>query len=324
MTEFVSPHIRNVLKTYQDSATKSLQGPGSSLAIYSSAMKKEIYSPDGDESIIVPTFPPPEMPIPILSAADTGRGILYETILEGKPIGCFRLGGEMRLCFPQVLNNVLMDFGLDQINRIFDELRIFCSQCSLEQLNQFKAAKILPEDVNSSGLITRTNAERLCSALLHQPQRPRILKNAQSFKVIHRCFGKTEGICTPELYSQKDPHCIRCIKCNGMFSPQMFVCHVHQQQENSTLHWGFDSNNWRAYIQVAEDQDNREKYVKLLEEFKERDQQEMTSMPSTKQEDEHVKRKVSHSSLLCAICQSTCIHGHIYRVSRLNTVAMIT
>lgn len=295
MTEFVTPHLRTVLKTYQDSATKSLQGPGSSLAVHTAAMKKELHSPElTDEASVAPPPlpPPPEIPQPVLSAADTGRGVLYETILEGKPIGCFMLGGEMRLCFPQVLNNVLTDFGLDQINRIFDDLRIFCSQCTLEQLNQFKAAKILPEDVNSSGLITRTNAERLCGALLHRPERPRIAKNAISFKVVHRCFGKCEGICTPDLYSYKDPACIRCIECNGMFSPQRFVCHVHQKQENSTLHWGFDSNNWRAYLQVVTDEENRDKYTAYLDELKEREQRDAIAIINMQRDISHLKRKV--------------------------------
>ncbi|XP_031623190.1 ski oncogene [Contarinia nasturtii] len=294
MNEFVTPHLRSVLKIYQDSATKSLQGPGSSIVVHSSAMKKEIPSPDLRDEPITPAAPPlqpPEIPQPVLSAADTGRSILYETILEGKQIGCFLLGGEMRLCFPQVLNNVLMNFGLDQINRIFDELRIFCSQCSPDQLNQFKAAKILPEDVNTSGLITRTNAERLCSALLHRGERAPIVKNAISFRVIHRCFGKCEGICTPEFYSYKDPACIRCIECNLMFSPQRFVCHVHSNQENSTLHWGFDSNNWRAYLQVSEDEENREKYTALLDELREREQRDMVIALNIQRDDSNLKRK---------------------------------
>lgn len=291
MNDFVTPHLRSVLKTYQDSATKSLQGPGSTLVV-STAMKKEIPSPKLEPP--QPPLQPPEIPQPVLSTPDTGRSILYETILEGKPIGCFLLGGEMRLCFPQVLNNVLMDFGLDQINRIFDELRIFCSQCSPEQLNQFKAAKILPEDVNTSGLITRTNAERLCSALLHHGERLRMAPNAVSFRVIHRCFGKCIGICTPDLYSFKEPAFIRCTECNGMFSPQRFVCHVHQQQENGTLHWGFDSNNWRAYLQVAEDEDNREKYASYLDDIRDREQQHDSMISLSMQRDvNQLKRKVT-------------------------------
>ena len=29
-----------------------------------------------------------------------------------------------------------------------------------------------------------------------------------------------------------------------------FVCHTHQAPETRTCHWGFDSANWAAYIQV--------------------------------------------------------------------------
>lgn len=283
-TEFVTPQLRTVLKEYQDSAPKSLQGPGLSLV----HPKKELLSPDDKANEVVPLIipqapPPPEISQPVLSAADTGRGILYETLVEGKPIGCFLLGGEMRLCLPQFLNNVLTDFTLDQINRIFDELRIFCSQCTPEQLNEFKAAKILPEDVKASGLITRTNAERLCSAMLHRPER-RAHKGghaalaqtmgAISFKVYHRCFGKCEGICTPDMYGFKDPACIECVECRGLFSPQKFVCHVHRRQENRTCHWGFDSANWRAYLHVAEDEENRDKYTKMLDDLRDHEYQE--------------------------------------------------
>lgn len=157
----------------------------------------------------------------------------------------------MRLCIPQILNNVLTDFTLDEIYRFIDEQRIFCSQCTPEQLNEFKAARILPDDVNSAGLITRTNAERLCSALLHRSsdRRRPLTKGALAFRVFHRCFGKAEGVCMPELFTWKDQACIECLECRGMFAPQQFVCHVHRQ-ENGTLHWGFDSSNWRAYLQV--------------------------------------------------------------------------
>ncbi|XP_039949932.1 putative mediator of RNA polymerase II transcription subunit 26 [Bactrocera tryoni] len=219
--------------------------------------------------------PPPELSQPIFTAPDSGSGVLYETRLEGKTIGCFSLGGEMRLCLPQFLNNVLADFTLDQINRIFDELGIYCSQCSPDQLLEFKAAKILPTDVKASGLITRTDAERLCAALLHRVDRNNYIsdddipKGAISFKVYHRCFGKCDGICTPELYSYTKPTCIMCLECKGWFSPQKFVGHVHREVENRTCHWGFDSRNWHDYLHVALDVENREKYQKILDELKE-------------------------------------------------------
>lgn len=298
--QFVTPKLRTVLKTYQSSATKSLQGPGHALI---HPHKKEIESPEiGDEAVSLPSPmapppPPPVLPHPILTAPDPGRGILHTTILEGKPIGCFLLGGEMRLCLPQIFNNILTNFGMDQINRVFDELRIFCSQCTPEQLQEFKLAKILPEDVMSSGLITRTNAERLCSALLHHAESPRnSAKGTPSFKVYHRCFGKTEGFCYPNLYTFEEPACIQCLDCKGMFSPQRFVCHVHDpRQENQTCHWGFDSNNWRAYIHVDLQDESYEQHEKILDALRERERRatECYIEMFHRQEREHLKRKVS-------------------------------
>jgi SKI/SNO/DAC family/c-SKI Smad4 binding domain len=290
MTEFVPPTIRTVLKTYQDSAVKSLQGPGLSLV---HPHKRELDSPDLSEPPHIAHLPPPELPQPILSAPDPEHGSLQETTLEGKRIGCYMMGGEMRLCFPQILNNILTDFKIDQIYRVFDELHIFCSQCTPEQLNEFKTAKILPDDTKASGLITRTNAERLCSALLHRPDTSaRTPKGALSFRVYHRCFGKCEGVCSPEMYSFKEPACIECTECRGMFSPQMFVCHAHRPQENQTCHWGFDSGNWRAYLHVALDEKNREDFTKILDNLKEREIQDAALYLLNQRDLCHLKRKV--------------------------------
>lgn len=266
---------------------------GSSLAAAHSLM------PPAPIKIMPP--PPPEVSQPILSAADSGSGELYETRLEGKTIGCFSLGGEMRLCLPQFLNNVLAEFSLEQINRSFDDLGIFCSQCTPDQLMEFKAAKILPSDVKSSGLITRTDAERLCAILLHRSDRNSYInvedipKGAISFKVYHRCFGKCEGICTPDMYSYQKPTCIMCLECKGWFSPQKFVGHVHRKVENRTCHWGFDSRNWHDYLHVALDVENREKYQKILDELKE---VEIKEQLKAQQEINYLKRKVSANMLL--------------------------
>ena len=45
-----------------------------------------------------------------------------------------------------------------------------------------------------------------------------------------------------------------CTECRSYLSPQKFVSHSHSQQENRTCHWGFDSSNWAAYIQVSSSQ----------------------------------------------------------------------
>ncbi|KAH8392546.1 hypothetical protein KR215_010907, partial [Drosophila sulfurigaster] len=320
MTEYVTPMISSVLKKYQTSATKSLQGPAVALIkkeILSSPEPHELHShhhqppavrgagaqsggvgngsSERTQIYAAPLPLPPELSQPILSQPDSGCGELYETRLEGKTIGCFSLGGEMRLCLPQFLNNVLNDFTLEEINRIFDELGIYCSQCTPDQLVEFKAAKILPSDVKASGLITRTDAERLCAAMLQNSDRNSYVsveclpKGALSFQVYHKCFGKCEGICTPDMYSYQKPTCIKCLECDGWFSPQKFVGHVHRKSENRTCHWGFDSRNWHDYLHVALDVENREKYQRILDQLKE---VELKEMHKAQCELDHKKRKV--------------------------------
>uniref|UniRef100_A0A182JKF3 c-SKI SMAD4-binding domain-containing protein n=1 Tax=Anopheles atroparvus TaxID=41427 RepID=A0A182JKF3_ANOAO len=304
---YVPPHVISVLKTYQDTAPKSLHGPGLSLVHPSKAGSIVVRSdtPEhhvaaaaaaaashhhlhhtsgghygggrggggsgGDEeqpqrlSAIVP-------PVPIMTTPDPDCGIVQMTVLEGKRIGCFLLGGEMRLCLPQIFNHILEKFSLEQINVSIQELMIYLYNCTDQQLQEFKRARIIPETAKTCGLITRTNAERLCSALLHKPLELRTraaLKMGGSgghsaFRVYHRCFGKCDGIFTPELYSGEEPACVECCKCSGMFTPQEFVCHQHEPQEIRTCHWGFNSSNWALYIHVDEGEKNREEHAQLL------------------------------------------------------------
>lgn len=266
----VTQHLKTVLKNYQHSATKSLQGPGLSLI-----PAKAADSPDGKDDLeFVQPQPFPIQQLPILTSADKTCSERSETILEGQAISCFVVGGEKRLCLPQVLNSVLGDFTLPQINQVCDNLLIYCSRCTPEQLNVLKSQKILPSAAPSCGLITKTDAERLCSALLlgradNNAPTLRPKKGALSFMVYHECFGKCRGACVPEMYTAKTARCIECIDCQGWFSPQQFVCHVHRDLENRTVHWGFDSCNWRSYVLVADDQIDHEQYGKYLDEMKE-------------------------------------------------------
>lgn len=264
----VTPHLKNVLKNYQHSATKSLQGPGLVLPL----PKTELPSPEikEEESFVAAPFPIQQLPI--LTTPDTSCSERTETILEGESISCFIVGGEKRLCLPQVLNSVLRDFSLPQINHECDLLQIYCSRCTPEQLNVLKNGGILPSGAASSGLITKTDAERLCSALLYgQDVTPiRAKKGSPTFTVFHKCFGKCKGVCFPELYTSKIAKCIECTECRGGFSPQQFVCHIHKHfSENRTVHWGFDSSNWREYLKIGKDQQDQEQCKKYLDELKE-------------------------------------------------------
>ncbi|KAF4519837.1 hypothetical protein B566_EDAN006851 [Ephemera danica] len=303
-----SPHLKKVLKTYRLSAVKSLNGPSSVLSAEEVSAKMEngkgllISSPSPptlikkevdvttsaqqdavdrqelkmaieNETFLTPA-PFPIQQQPILTTPDQSKSDRSETVLEGETISCFVVGGERRLCLPQILNTVLSDFSLHEINKQCDRLQIFCSRCNSKQLEVLKVSGVLPMTAPSCGLITQTDAERLCSALLHYnaPRAPPSKPNPSylSFRVYHECFGECQGIITPALYSDRHSRCIECIECNGLFSPQHFVCHVHRDLENQTCHWGFDSTNWRSYLLLAEGQSNADILASALRDFKDR------------------------------------------------------
>jgi len=264
-----TPHLKKVLKKYQLCALKSLQGP--SVVLGQTANTEVVKECDPEP------FPPPPFPIqqvPILSEADS-RGERCDTVLEGEAISCFLVGGERRLCLPQILNTVLQNFSLSQINQVCDDLQIFCSRCNPEQLEELKVTGILPASAPSCGLITKTDAERLCSALLHHgtpaPSDRRGASPFPSFSVYHECFGKCRGIATPALFTTVTSRCIECLECHHVFAPQHFVCHAHRPLQNRTCHWGFDSMNWRSYLLATEAQPDYESAVKMLEFLKEKE-----------------------------------------------------
>jgi hypothetical protein len=126
---------------------------------------------------------------------------------------------------------------------------------SIFQLQVLKDATVLPVTAHQCGLITKSDAERLCSHLLDKsPPRASVFdpkSSPFSFKVQHECFGRCEGLVLPEAYTSPSARCIECLQCEGLFSPQKFVCHSHSP-ENRTCHWGFDSSNWLTYLQVDE------------------------------------------------------------------------
>ncbi|XP_071110190.1 ski oncogene-like isoform X1 [Haliotis cracherodii] len=269
----VTPHLQRVLKRFQNASVRSLSGPNGfpivndfskmSVADYRkvvASVKKCTPTEKGmdyDPFLAPPPFPIQQMPV--FSPVDSSRSERGDTILEGETISCFLVGGEKRLCLPQILNTVLRDFTLQQINAVCDDLHIFCSRCSPEQLDTLKVTGILPLSAPSCGLITKTDAERLTNALLHRnPEKYLEPPSPNSFKVYHECFGKCKGIFHPELYTSPDAKCIQCMDCHGLFCPPKFVCHSHKALENRTCHWGFDSTNWRSYLLLTKDQDCRE------------------------------------------------------------------
>ncbi|XP_022180251.1 ski oncogene [Myzus persicae] len=281
-----NPHINKVLKTYQMSAPRSLQGPNSVLdepsgaAVAVCSPKAPMPTATGGDSestggrkTPAPAPPPPPPLHPVLYVPDQSGCELFETELEWEKIACFMVGGEMRLCLPQILNTVLRDFTLTQINQVCDELRIYCSRCTPEQLDMLKHCQILPVTAPSCGLMTKTNAERLCFALLHRIPPPAAPVPDDvvtfSFEVFHDVFGKTRGVCMPELYTEKFSACIQCVECKALFAPQRFVNHIHRFTGTNSCHWGYKRENWKAYVKVSHGHPDYAQVVNLFETFKE-------------------------------------------------------
>ena len=285
------PGVKRVVQNFQSAATRSLSGPNiralsllsnlsmnpkMSLAEYHEYQKALSAAKKYPEDINIKDFHPHPFPIqqiPIFAPVDTSRSERSDTILIGETIACFTVGGEKRLCLPQILNTVLQRFDLNQINAVCDELHIFCSRCNHVQLETLKVMNILPSSAPSCGLITKTDAERLCHTLIERERNPtRSLEppSHNSFRVYHECFGKSNGVFNPDAYTSPDSLCIRCVDCSGMFSPSRFVCHSHKSLENRTCHWGFDSANWRSYLLLAKDQNLSGKLQDVMDEVKAR------------------------------------------------------
>lgn len=272
----LSPGLKHTLAQFTLSSQISLGGP----AAFSARTGHE-HSPAG-----MPPLPSP--PVlgggPLLVPCDSSTELTH-SLLEGESISCFVVGGEKRLCLPQVLNSVLRDFSLQQINTVCDELYVYCSRCDAEQLHILKVLGILPFNAPSCGLITLTDAQRLCNALLRPgaalPADPSGKLSAQgllkesdsSFQVEHQCLGKCQGLFVPQFYTQPEAPCIQCVECQLLFSPQKFVMHSHKSPDKRTCHWGFDSAKWPYYLQLARKYQGTSEQPKLkqrLEEVKEK------------------------------------------------------
>lgn len=276
------PGLQQTLKQFHLSSMSSLGGP----AAFSARWQHELlFKKDGKEpEPVLQHLPPPVMPGPLFIPSDRSTE-RCETVLEGETISCFVVGGEKRLCLPQILNTVLRDFTLQQINSVCDELHIYCSRCTADQLEILKVMGILPFSAPSCGLITKTDAERLCNALIYGGAYPPRCKKElnggslelqftdRSFKVYHECFGKCKGLFVPELYTSPNAACIQCMDCRLLYPTHKFVVHSHKAQENRTCHWGFDSANWRAYILLGQDYTEKEEKARLelfLDDIKEK------------------------------------------------------
>uniref|UniRef100_A0A3P9H672 SKI-like proto-oncogene a n=1 Tax=Oryzias latipes TaxID=8090 RepID=A0A3P9H672_ORYLA len=300
----LSPGLKHTLAQFTLSSQSSLGGP----AAFSARTGPE-HSAAG-----LPPLPSP--PVlgggPLLVPCDSSTELTH-SLLEGESISCFVVGGEKRLCLPQVLNSVLRDFSLQQINTVCDELYVYCSRCDAEQLHILKVLGILPFNAPSCGLITLTDAQRLCNALLRPgavlPPDPSgklsVLKESEtSFQVEHQCLGKCQGLFAPQFYSQPEAPCIQCVECQLLFSPQTFVMHSHKSPDKRTCHWGFDSAKWPCYLQLARKYQGTAEEPKLkllLDEVKEKFNYQLRRSADKKTGEEEEGRVRKNSADLCSV-----------------------
>uniref|UniRef100_A0A8C0Y1X9 SKI-like proto-oncogene b n=1 Tax=Cyprinus carpio carpio TaxID=630221 RepID=A0A8C0Y1X9_CYPCA len=250
----LSPGLKHTLAQFSLSSQCSLGGPAAFTGQHGQYKMAPPLAQGGMAG--GPVLVPPD------SSTDLGL-----CCLEGEFISCFSVGGELRLCLPQLLNTVLRDFSLQQINSVCDQLYLYCSRCDATQLHILKVLGILPPGTPSCGLITLTDSQRLCNTLLHPGEEPsrdshkghgdreeeeKDGEESGGFWVEHQCLGKCQGLFVPQLYSSPDAHCIRCSQCRMLFCPERFVMHSHRQPDKRTCHWGFDSAKWACYLQLAQ------------------------------------------------------------------------
>ncbi|CAK8690558.1 unnamed protein product [Clavelina lepadiformis] len=247
-----SESLKTTLNCYQLTSADSLSGPSGYPAL-AAQLRFE-------ENKLSPPIPQrPLIQIPLLMPNDTSTQ-RSETTLGGERISCFVVGGEKRLCLPQILTTVLREFSISEINRTCAELHIYCSRCSPDQLDILKVLRILPFNTTQCGLITKTDAERLVSALgvEYHLNAKHDLNNdtTKGIHVYHECFGRGDGIFYPDLYISPDATCIACMDCRITFSPKRFVAHSHRGLEKRTCHWGFDPDHWRSYLLLPKETDS--------------------------------------------------------------------
>ncbi|XP_060783603.1 ski-like protein isoform X2 [Neoarius graeffei] len=259
----LSPGLKHTLAQFTLSSRSSLGGPAAFSA------RTDVSSPQA----VAPPLPSPSIlgAGPLLVPSDRSTELTH-AVLEGESISSFVVGGEKRLCLPQVLNSVLRDFTLQQINAVCDELYVYCARCDADQLHVLKVLGILPFNAPSCGLITLTDAQRLCNALLrpgstHNHAKPGAKDSAVNgqfgFQVEHQCLGKCRGVFVPQFYVRPDAPCVQCVECQLLFSPQNFVMHSHRTPDKRTCHWGFESTRWPRYLHLSRRYEGTADEIKL-------------------------------------------------------------
>jgi len=300
------PRIKRILMGFQDSAKHSLSGPPDTVTDDSpvtqtsmdTVVKAEVStdrdsasshfqrtedsrdvvnSADGQHERSrhpVAGFKRPVLTAPVLMASDRNSKTLElsETRVEGELISCFNVGGEARLCLPQLLSRVLLGVPHSTLQSVTNALHVYFAECGAAQLAMLKRARVLPDTVSRSGLVTLTDALRICAILLHDsPPCHTTPNDITAIPVVHECFGGCRGLLWPSEYHSPSSLCVECMECRGRLSPPQFISHSHTSRENRTCHWGFDCKKWRSYLMLSDEvpaPNDQMSLQKLLDEMK--------------------------------------------------------
>ena len=256
-----NPLLDEILQKYRDCSTDSISGPkaltesrGGRYWRYEHDTAKHIVtssqcSRNRISNVFARKMPPKER-----------SGLKFkETLIDNIPMACFSYGGEKRLCYNQLLNDVLKDFNPSTVSETRDRLRVYCPRTTPQQLEIFKLAGVRSWSCSSASLITKSDCFRLIGAIVGSrvPRRPSRIFSVDSFEVYHECFGGCVGTLEVELYLEPYAKCITCAQCDGVFAPQKFVTHNHSSGEPHTCHWGFDNAKWRLYLMLCNENPNQ-------------------------------------------------------------------
>lgn len=278
-----NPLLDEILQKYRDCSTDSISGPkaltenrgGRYWRLEHDSAKRIVTSSQCARrrlsNVFANKMPPKEQ-----------NGLKFkETLVDGVPMACFSYGGEKRLCYNQLLSDVLKDFNPSTVSETRDRLRVYCPRTTPQQLEILKLAGVRSWSCSSASLITKSDSFRLIGSLVggRVPRRPSRIFSVDSFEVYHECFGGCVGTLEVELYSDPYAKCITCAQCDGVFSPRKFVIHNHSSGEPHTCHWGFDSSKWRLYLMLCNENPNHKlqrMWEMLMTKFSESTQRKRT------------------------------------------------
>ena len=215
---------------------------------------------------------------------DDQMGALEQIQVMGANLSCFQVGGERRVCLPQLLRHFIerrsgKALQPKKVEMAMWELNIVVHIANAAQLNALKEVGAIDGKSESCGLLRQTDAERLCAYLFSSRDGSNakaapaadaqslsdgsaerlpphlnlslLSRTRETVPVSHECFGKCRGLLVPGWYCAANSRCIVCARCEQILDPEQFVCHSHANSETRTCHWGFDPHNWRSYLLLS-------------------------------------------------------------------------